>query len=571
MRRRKKRNMFPAIIIIVLIFIFAGVFALQQYLKRYSYSQEKADLDEYFGINGAEDVPIILGTERIEEHALLLDGYYYMDFKSVQKYLNDRFYFGEYDGTLLYTTPTAIITSEIGSKSWSDTEGGASEEPYVISRLEGEDLYVALEYVKKYTNFAYEGFTEPNHMLLTTKWEEQSVAEVKKKTQIRLRGGVKSEILKELEKGDSVQVLEELENWSKVMSDDGYIGYVENKRLSDVTTISPIPVNDYTEPEYTNLLRDHKINLGFHNLGGPAGNDSLVESISGTKSLNVVAPTWFAVTSNEGAVRSYASAAYVNTAHSKGIEVWALIDNFTGGSEVSTSEFINRASSRAAIIENVVRETTAVGADGINLDFESVNSEDGQSFVQFVRELSIACRKAGLVFSIDNYVPMNFNDFYDLEEQGVVADYVIIMGYDEHYPGSAEAGSVASIGYVENGIINALKEVDASKVINAVPFYTRIWHNNNGQLNVETVGMKKAQEYIVNHNINMQWDAATGQNYGSYASDDGIVHQIWMEDASSLGQKIEVMSANNIAGIAEWCLGMETSDVWDVIAAYIGG
>ncbi len=570
-RRKKKKNVFPAIIIIVLILIFAGIFAVQQYLKRYSYSKEKVDLDEYFGVQGANDVPITLGIEPIEEHALLLDGFYYMDFASVQKYLNDRFYYGEYDGIFLYTTPEAIITSEVGSKSWHDSEGGASEEPYVISRIEGDQLYVALDYVKKYTNFAYEGFTEPNHLLLTTSWEEQTVASIKKKTQLRLRGGVKSEVLRELEKEETVQVLEELENWSKVITSDAYIGYVENKRLTETSTRNPIPVTDYQEPVYSNLVRDHRINLGFHNLGGAGGNDTLSEYVSGAKSLNVVSPTWFAVSSNDGNIRSYASSAYVQTAHSKGLEVWALLDNFTGGTEVYTEEFINHASSRAAIIENVVREVTAVGADGINLDFESVDAEDGQSYIQFVREMSIACRKAGLVFSIDNYVPMNFNNFYDIEEQGVVADYVIIMGYDEHYAGSAEAGSVASIGYVENGIINTLKDVDASKVINAVPFYTRIWHNDNGKLTSEAVSMKVAKEYIANHGINMTWDAATGQNYGSYASSDGIVHQIWMEDATSLSQKIEVMQAKNIAGIAEWSLGMETSDVWDIIAAYIGG
>ncbi|MCR5156214.1 MAG: SH3 domain-containing protein [Butyrivibrio sp.] len=566
-----KKKVIPAIIIIVLIFIFAGIFAAQQFLKRYSYSTEKADLDSYFGVTSEVDVPIILGNEFIEEHALLLDGTYYMDFASVQKYINDRFYYGEKEGILVYTTPTTIITSEANSNTWSDSDGGSAQEPYTISRLEGGGLYVALEYVRKFSNFYYEGFTEPNHLQLTTSWEDETVATINKDTQLRVRGGVKSDVLQELNKGDTVVVLEELENWTKVKSPTSFIGYVENKRLSDITTRSPIPVNDYVEPEYTNLLRDHKICLGFHNIGGPAGNDTFSDAVSSAKSLNVICPTWFALSSNDGDVRSFGSASYVKAAHDKGLEVWGLLDNFTGGADVSTSEVLRYSANRANAISQTIGYAKELGLDGINLDFETVPAEDGQSFVEFVRELSIACRKEGLVFSIDNYVPMNFNDYYDLEEQGVVADYVIIMGYDEHYAGSKEAGSVASLKYVETGIINTLKEVDASKVINAVPFYTRIWHNSNGTVTSEAVGMKTAQDYISNHSIELEWDANCGQNYGEYTGNDGVLHQIWMEDATSIGQKIDSMKANNIAGIAEWSLGMETPDVWDVIAAYIEG
>ncbi len=566
-----KKKVIPAIIIIVLIFVFAGIFVLQQFAKKYSYSTEKADLDSYFGVTSDSDVPIIYKNEIIDEHAKFLDGTYYMDFNSVQKYLNDRFFYGEADGTLLYTTPTAVITTVIGTDSWTDSEGGGSQESYIISRIEDETLFIALDYVKKYTNFSYEGFTDPNHMLLATSWEDEQVAKISKDTQIRLRGGVKSEVLKEISKDETVIVLEELENWTKVQSQDGYIGYVENKRLKDQTTKSPIPVTDYQEPEFASIHRDHKINLGFHNIGGVGGNDTLTEMISGTKSLNVVSPTWFAVSSSAGDVRSFASSSYVNTAHNNGLEVWALLDNFTGGSEVSTSEFLSHATSRAAIINSVVEQCVSIGVDGINLDFEMVASADGQAFVQFMREMSIACRKNGLVFSVDNYVPMNFNDYYDLEEQGVFADYVIIMGYDEHYAGSKEAGSVASLGYVENGIINTLKEVDASKVINAVPFYTRIWHTKDGSVSSEAVGIKTAKGYISNHNIELTWDAEAGQNYGEFTASDGTLNQIWMEDETSLGQKIDSMKANNIAGIAEWSLGMESSEVWDVIAAYVNG
>ncbi|WP_029232260.1 glycosyl hydrolase family 18 protein [Butyrivibrio sp. VCB2006] len=566
-----KKKVIPAIIIIALILVIGAIYAGQIVYQHYSYSTERADLGSYFDITGDTDVAIILGNERIEERARLLDGHYYMDFDSVQKYLNRRFYYGEADNTLFYTTATSIITTEIGSTSWNNLQGESEDVGYVIARTEGDKLYVALDYVKKYTNFSYEGFTEPNHMQLTTSWEDEQVATINKNTQLRLRGGVKSEILEDLAKGDTVVILEELENWTKVKTADSYIGYVENKRLSDTTTKSPIPVEDYVEEEYTTLNRGHKINLGFHNIGGVAGNDTFSSVVSGAKSLNVISPTWFKLNSDGGDIVSIGSSSYVKAAHDKGLEVWALVDNFTGTGDFTTSEFLSHYSSRLNAIDQLMAYAIDLGVDGINLDFETIASESGQDYIEFVRELSIFCRANNLVYSIDDYVPMHFNDHYDLKEQGIVADYVIIMGYDEHYAGSAEAGSVASLSYVENGLINTTAKVDPSKVINAVPFYTRIWHTSNGALSSEAVSMQTAKDYIANHSINMTWDAEAGQNYGEFSSSDGTLNQIWMEDATSIGQKIDSMRAQNIAGIAEWSLGMETSDVWDVIAAYIEG
>ena len=564
-----KKKVLPAIFIIVLIFIIGGIYAGQIAMQHYSYSTEKADLNSYFKISDEQDTAIILGNEMISERAKLIDGYYYMDFSTVQKLLNDRFYYGQADNTLVYTTASKIITAEIDGKTWTDSDGASGTEDYIIAKSDGDTILLALEYVKKYTNFFYEGFGEYNHIQLTTSWEDENVATINKDTQLRLRGGVKSEVLRELSKDDTVVVLEELENWSKVKSTDSYIGYVENKRLSDITTISPIPVTDYVEEEYTSLLRDHKINLGFHSIAGVGGNDTLLSSIQNAKSLNVIAPTWYTIASEDGSIRSFASASYVKTAHEKGLEVWGVVDNFNGDLDFSTSEFLAHASNRQNAINALVAEALEIGLDGINIDFEMIASQDGQAYVEFIREFSIACRKAGLVLSIDNYVPMNFNDYYDLEEQGAVADYVLIMGYDEHYAGSAEAGSVASLTYVENGIINTLKEVDPSKVINALPFYTRIWHTSGNSLSSEAVGMQTAKEYVANHNIEMTWDANAGQNYGEYTSSDGTLNQIWMEDAESIKAKLTAMKSNGIAGVAAWRLGYETPDIWDVIAEFV--
>ena len=208
------------------------------------------------------------------------------------------------------------------------------------------------------------------------------------------------------------------------------------------------------------------------------------------------------------------------------------------------------------------------GLDGINVDFEDLRVSCGQPFIQFIRELSVRCRKQGVVLSVDNYVPVGNTDYYNRAEQGVYADYVVIMGYDEHYKGSETAGSVASISYVESGIIKTVEEVPASKVINGVPFYTRLWETTGTDVDSQAVGMEMANQWVSDHGIELSWDQGTCQNYGSYEK-DGTIHEVWMEDAESIKVKLSVMDANNLAGVASWCLGFETPDIWDVISEYL--
>lgn len=566
-----KKKLIPVITAIVLIIVVIAVSAGIKLAEKYSYSKERANLEEYFGITSADEVPIILQDELIEESARLLDGVYYLDLATVHKYFNDRFYEDKNEGLLLYTLPEDTVRVVIGSADYTTREGTASEE-YTIARYEagaeGDVLYVAVDYVKKYANFSYEVFAEPNRMQVYTEWKERTTAQITKDTAVRYQGGVKSPVLKDMKEGDEVIVLETMENWSKVKTSDAFIGYVENKRLGIHNTESLIPVTDYTEPEYTNISKPYKINLTWHVVAGTAGNDTLGAALEGTKGINTISPTWFALTDNEGNFSSFATKDYVTKAHDRGIEVWGLIDNFTNKDVVNTYEVLSYTSKRAYLIENLIEEALEYDLDGINVDFEEISQDAGEHFIQFIRELSVACRANGIVLSVDNYVPTGYTDHYDREEQGVFADYVVIMGYDEHYSGSPEAGSVASIGFVEEGIKKTVDQVPPEKVINAVPFYTRIWETNGAKLTAQAVGMELAEEFVANHNIETRWDEVTCQNYGEIQEGDSF-YQVWLEDEQSIEVKLNIMQKYNIAGVASWRLGFEKASIWDVIGNYM--
>lgn len=562
-----KKKIIPIVIAIVLIIIIGGVTFGSRILEKYSYSKERADLNAYYGITGSQEAAIVLQDEIVEEKARISDGICYLDMATIHKYLNDRFYVDGGEGLLLYTLPEDIVRNSIGS-SVKETAQGSEELGYTAAIWEGDTLYVALDYIKQYTNFSYQLFTDPYRIQLTTEWPSYEVASISKNTQVRVKGGVKSEILTDVQKGDQVSVLEQMETWSKVKTADSVIGYVENKRLTGIRSEQPIPVTDYQEPEYTSLTRDHKINLGWHVVASAGGNDTFNSVTANAENLNVISPTWFKLCDNEGGYTSFASADYVQKAHDRGLEVWALIENIEYKDSISMYEILSSTTIRQKLIDSLMNDLITYGIDGINVDFEQLSMDCGEHFVEFIRELSAACRKNGKVLSVDNYVPRDFNDYYDRKEQGIVVDYVIVMGYDEHYAGSKEAGSVASIDYVEDGIAQTVKEVPAEKVINAIPFYTRIWETTGDGISSQAVDMVTAEQFISNHGITVEWDETTCQNYGEYTSGDSR-YQVWLEDADSIKVKLNVMENYGIGGVAEWRLGFEKPEIWDVIGEYL--
>ena len=562
-----KKRIIPVLIAIVLILVVFVIAFGNKIIDRYSYSKERADLNDVYSIQDETDTAIVLQNELIEQRAKLLDGTYYVALSTVQELLNDRFYEDSGEGLLLYTLPDAIVRTTVGTGEVTVGEETSSFD-YTVSQYVGDTLYVALDYVKQYTNFSYEAFTDPNRLQIYTSWDQREIGYIKKDTQVRRLGGVKSEILEDVKSGDKVTILEQMDTWTKVKTADAIIGYVENNKIRDIAPELPIPVTDYQEPEYTSLTRDYKINLGWHVVAGVAGNDTLTDYVSNTKGLNVISPTWFKLNDNEGNFVSLATQQYVDKAHDMGLEVWALVENIEYKGSIDMYSILSSTTNRKNLIDHLVSEALQYGIDGINVDFEQISMDCGEHFIEFIRELSIPCRANGLVLSVDNYVPTGYTDHYDRKEQGVVADYVIIMGYDEHYAGSSEPGSVASIDFVEDGIKQTVEQVPTEKIINAIPFYTRIWSTTGTEVSSQAVGMETAQEYIEAHNIETIWDEETCQNYGEFMDGD-TYNQVWLEDAESIRVKLNVMQNYGINGVAFWRLGYETSDVWDVVEEYL--
>lgn len=568
------KKVIPVLFALIMIVVVLGVAFGGEFKEKYSYSKEQADLEEYYGVKNAallgEDgnLAIVLQDEFIGDTAVVKDGHIYFDFAFVEKYFNEGFYFDEANRSFLYTTADETRTISVDQKGYSGADG-FHETDYVIAFQEGDTCYFAEDFLHDYANF--ECIRYDRHLQLYTQWGVKEIASVTKATQLRTKGGIKCPILCELEKDEVVEVLDQMESWSKVKTSDSVIGYVENKRLSGLVTDIEEPVTNYAEEEYSSLLMDGRVCLGWHSIGGEGGNSTLDEMVAEGKGMNVIGPTWFSLTDNEGSFRSFASKQYVDKAHACGLKVWGVWDNFNykneTGAEVSTYEVLSSTEKRQRLVQAMVDTTIAYGIDGINIDYETLSSHTGTHFEQFIKELSVLCRKNGIVLSIDNYMPNAGNTFYRLDTQGKYADYVVLMGYDEHWHGSGDPGSVASIDFVTDGIEKTCAQVPSEKVINALPLYTILWKIAGSEVSDQYITLNNTADFLSRKSTSPQWDETTCQNYLEY-EEGGATYKIWIEDEESIKIKLNVMNAHKIGGVAAWRLGYGTPGVWQLISLY---
>lgn len=582
MRKKLIQLMVTFVLIIVVGIALIGV----KLVERFTPTKEAADLYAYYGM-GMEDTIILMQGEQLAEGAVYENGHYYVPVSVIQNRISDRFYWDASVNQLVFTTPVDIYKVLPGESSYF-LNGESVDNGFAALLQRGDTIYLALDFAKEHADFYYEVYENPDRVLIYYRWEETEYVEVTKATQVRVLGGIKSEILKEVTEGEKLFFHEAMEEWSCVETQDGLRGYIKNDCIGEVTLEFLANKEGYQEEEYTSISRDYKINLAFHQIGGSCDGSTLTSAMSGVSGVNVVAPTWFFLADDNGRLESRASKDYVNTAHSMGLEVWGLVENMTY--DASTYQAVSNMASREYLVNQLMDYALEYDLDGINIDFEALSFDAEDGYIQFIRELSIACRKNQLVLSIDNYVPTASSAHYNRREQGIVADYVIIMGYDEHYAGTAEYGSTASIGFVEDGIKNTLKEVPAEKVINAIPFYTRVYkqtpesqasENDTGVLvedsssefgryllSSQAVSMATAKQLLANYGVTPSWNEVLGQYYGEYIS-NGCKYMVWVEDETSIGLKMKLIRDYGLAGVAEWSLNLAESGIWDVVNSYL--
>lgn len=562
MKEQQKKKAAPVLVVLILIVLVGAAGVVSFLINRYKPGTEYMAGNEYFNLTDENSVALIQNGELLEEQAVLIGGEPYAAYTYVESQLNSCFYWDEETKGILLTTSGGVQTLLPGDAAVAKTPGG---QPAVQQESDGT-VYISLDVVKEYTDLDYAYYSDPNRVVIRNEWDGVEQATVQSDTaQVRQKGGIKSLILADVQKGDTLLYLENLDNWCKVMTADGYTGYIQTEDISEPEAIE---ARTAKKDSYERITRDHKINLVWHQSTSTESNDAMAEMTAEMTGVNVISPTWFSVTDETGTISSLASADYVKLAHEAGREVWGLIDNFNEAFDETTD--LAYASVRSRIIEQLLAEAASCGMDGINVDFENLKEAGIPHYLQFLRELTSAAHAQNLVVSVDTPVPQAYTMYYQRGEQARFVDYMIVMAYDEHFAGSEEAGSVSPLPFVQQAVEEMTRVMPADQVICGIPFYTRVWTEKFGQsaITSEVLGMDGAKNYAKENQMTETWDASLGQNVATVETSDAR-YTIWMEDEQSMEEKLKVIQSADLAGVAEWKLGFECADVWSLISEYI--
>lgn len=550
------------IVIIAAFVILIAVMAAMFMIVRYTPTKEKMNGYTYFDLDQSTDKTMVIVDEKqYSDTGIVSDGRHYLPQEFVADNINAGFYYDKESQAVLYSDSSYMYTYKSGENVYTDDTGKTYNTDYpVVIDVNGE-CFIAWEYVAEHTDCEYSYGSEPERINISIEREARQCVTAKKKTAVRYRGGIKSPVLENVAKGDRLEFVEDIDDWVKVITSTGYIGYVKK---TDVSDIFEYVREEKTEEQHNYILKDEKITLGWFQVSGTAGNSSIDSTLSTASGVNVVAPTWYSITDASGNMSDYASADLVNKMHQQGIDVWALVSDFD--TNVDFAALYSSKKARTNMVNTLINDAEKYGFDGINLDCENIKSAYAKDYLQFVRELSIACERKGLVLSTDNYKPEAYNRCYNLKEQSRFVDYVIVMAYDEHYAGT-DAGSVASLPFVKEAVEDTVQLVGKEHVIAGIPFYTRIWTTTDGNTTSRAVGMQAAVDQLNSDGQVALWNDDCGQYVASYTVGNAT-RQIWFEEEKSIEAKMQVIQENNVAGVAGWKLGLEKSSVWPVISKY---
>ena len=559
--RRRRKSRAGGIVLVLLVLIILGFGGWKIY-RIIGPNTEEADIADLFGVN-EEQTAIMYNYELQKATGIRENGTCYLPGDWVQSILNKRFYWDEDEHLMVYVMPGEVVRM--------DSRMTGEDGKRLLIEAEGK-VWISTDVIRKYTDVRIEEFSDRDvsRVFVTTPdFYGESVCGVRGKTALRTRTSYKGYVITEVAKGSKVRVVPEHPNsapnevWQRVMTPDGFTGYIRRSRLyeaeaSDYDSGFRAPDYGRTPAEKTPVL------LGWHQVTNKDANRYLAGLTANAAGLTVVSPTWFSLRGNEGLYECYADASYVDSAHEKGVQVWALIENLDDS--VTLGTLLKKTAVRRKLIAQIMADAEFYGIDGINVDFEYLRGDAAKAYLEFIRELSVPCREKGLVLSVDVPNAASYNTHYDRGELAVFCDYVINMGYDEHTVGD-DPGSTSSLPFFRDGLERTLTEVPAERLIAGIPFYTRAWTvTPEGRVSSEALSMAGAAAWAEEQGIVLKWDPDLGQNTGSVTSESGTVRSIWMENDASEKERVQAAREYSVAGIACWRLGFEEESVWKILS-----
>lgn len=500
----------------------------------------------------------------------LIDGEtVFLPISFIKEQLDDSLIFDKKSQSIIITTQNKVIQMPTESLTYYVNEKPVKLHFPAIQSANGE-LYVALEPLLRYYPIKYTKLTDNEGIWIHTNGDELAHGSIKaedphrEKLRLRTEPTLQSSYVAEVKTTEKIFIESEKEEYYYVRKENGIAGYLHKEFVKKNHTEQILVKNENKVTHVTKIKGP--IRLTWEAVYTKNPNTKQLPEMPG---INVVSPTWFELENEIGTIKNLGSLDYVKWAHSKGFQVWGLFSN--AFDPKLTHLAFKDYETRQRMIRQLLHYSQMYQLNGINLDIENVNVEDGPLVTQFVREATPLFHAAGLTVSMDiTFISSsgNWSVFYERDKLSKIVDYLMVMAYDEHWGSSPVAGSVASLPWVENNIEKLLTVVPNDKLILGVPLYTRLWKEqllSNDQIEVtsQALSMPKIKEWLTENNLKPMYDPETGQNYAEiYVKEEQATYKVWLEDELSLRKRAEIMMRYELAGVASWSRFFADETAW---------
>lgn len=516
----------------------------------------------YFDEFQGNDYNLVYKDQRIDlkEPVKVIDGNIYISYEVIDSYL-DTIVFYDASEKVMTLTDAKNVLRLYPNKDKALLNGKKVEAQYALKEIDGK-LYVPTDLLKDRAGIEVIPGEENKLFILNDITSDKKVGTIKRITSLRTRPLQKTTVLKNLKKGEKVVVFSVEDGFARVRSEQGIIGYIPEGNITDVIDVKGTDIN-VSESWPSNPLGE-KVKLVWDQMTVQTPGDWNSTKYSKITQANVISPTWFQFADAKGNLSDLGNKAYVENAHKRGLKVWALLShNFT--QPQLTAEVLSSTTKRQHVINQLIDKAKVYGYDGVNIDIENIQTETSKVWVQFMRELYPQLKNAGIVVTVDVYMPSDWSNHYERAKIADLCDYFIVMAYDQHHLGSQSAGSVAEIPWVEEGVKKNLEEVPNDKLVLGIPFYTRLWKETDSGLETRSYTMSAAEAKVKEWGVTPTLDAQSGQLYAEKQVADGL-YRIWLEDSDSIADRIQIVNTYDLAGYGAWKLGLETLDCWESLA-----
>mgnify|MGYP000193925544 FL=1 len=496
-------------------------------------------------------------TSNLKKDIFIQDDEIYISKQDLGNFFDKYIYEDTQNNQIITTYDTKIAAISLDENKISIN--GVSKKTYAQTIKKDDAIYLPIKELEDVYGIEISYIENSKVITIDSTSKEQKKAIVTKNLPVKSTKKFIAKTVDKIKKGSYVVVISEDNGYTKIRTENGKLGYIKSKYLANEVTVRE-------NMEETKQI-EGKVNLVWDYYSTVAkAPDRTGTTIDG---INVVSPAFFHLNKNGELEENVGETGkkYIEWAHNNGYKVWPMVQNSEAGSINVTSNIMNDYNKRQELISQIIIYCVKYKLDGVNIDFENMKQEDKNMYSRFIIELEPRLKEIGMTLSVDVTAPDGSETWsmcFDRNVIGDVADYIVFMAYDEYGASSNKAGTTAGYDWVELGIKKFIEteEIKEEKIILAIPLYTRVWtEDSSGKITSKnTVSMKNTYSVIPN-GVEKQWNDSLKQYYVEY-KDGNNTKKIWIEDETSLKEKISLIKKYKLGGVASWQKGMETDNFW---------